>query len=123
MRMFIPAAGSVLVSIFCGAALVACIDSPPGPAATSGAKIVVQWDPLACGTPHRIAVELEDEEGLPLSSSAPCALGGLSFGAPHLGVYVGRAYAWTAGQPIRSITPVRIVVDEPVVRWIVETPQ
>jgi hypothetical protein len=125
MRKLNPVApfASMLVSTLCGAAPAACIDSPPGPTAPSGAKIVVQWDPLACGTPHRIAVELEDEEGLPLSSSAPCALGGLSLGAPHYGVYTGRAYAWTAGQPIRSITPAWIVVDEPIVRWIVETPR
>jgi hypothetical protein len=38
-------------------------------------------------------------------------------------VYVGRVYAWTAGEPIRSITPVRLDVDEPIVHWLVATPR
>ena len=116
MRLF------VLVAPF-WAAFVACIDSPPATDAMASARVVVQWDPLACGAPHRIAIELEDEEGRPLSSSAPCALGGLSLGVPHFGVYLGRVYAWTAEQPIRSVMPVRIDVDEPIVRWQVATPE
>jgi len=122
MRLLVSLGSPVLVSIVCWAALAACIDDPPEGEAPQGARIVVQWDPLACGVPHRVAIELADEEGRPISSSAPCALGGLVLEAPHLGVYVGRVYAWTAGQPIRSITPVQLDVDERIVRWLVATP-
>jgi hypothetical protein len=105
-----------------GSALAACLDGPSFESPRS-ARIVVSWDPLACGSPHRVAVELEDEEGAPLSSSVPCALGAVVLQAPHYGVYLGRVYAWTAGEPIRSITPVRLQVDEPIVRWLVATPK
>jgi hypothetical protein len=123
MRLFVLVAPSVFVSMLFWAALVACIDNPPAADAMPSARIVVQWDPLACGAPHRIAVELADEAGRPLSSSAPCALGGLTLEAPHFGVYLGRVYSWNADRPIRSITPVRLYVDEPIVRWLVATPE
>ncbi len=113
---------SVLFSIGFWAAFVACIDAPAS-GSPDGARIVVSWDPLACGTPHRVAVELEDEAGAPISASAPCVIGALTLHAPRFGVYLGRVYAWTAGQPIRSVTPVQIQVDEPVVRWMVATPE
>jgi len=122
MRLLMLIAPSVLVSIVLWAAFVACIDSPPAEG-TRTARIVARWDPLACGTPHRVAIELADEEGSPISSSAPCTAGGLELEAPHHGVYQGRVYAWTAGQPIRSIMPARLVVDEAVVRWVVATPE
>jgi hypothetical protein len=115
------AASPVPISIGCWLALVACLDAPL-PEAPPSARIVVSWDPLACGAPHRVAIELQDEDGAAISSSAPCALGGLVLEAPHFGVYFGRVYAWSADQPIRSITPVRLHVDEPIVRWIVATP-
>jgi hypothetical protein len=122
MRLFVLIAPPVLVSILFWTAFVACIDGPSLEAPPS-VRIVVSWDPLACGAPHRVAIELEDEAGVPISSSAPCALGGLTLEAPHFGVYLGRVYAWTAGQPIRSIMPVRLHVDEPIVRWMVATPE
>lgn len=122
MRLLILIAPSVLVSIVL-AAFVACIDSPPTEGGTRTARIVAKWDPLACGTPHRVAIELADEEGRPISSSAPCTAGGLELEAPHLGVYLGRVYAWTLGQPIRSIMPARLLVDESVVHWVVATPE
>ena len=121
MRLLARAAPTALLSLACGSAFVACLDAPSFETPPS-ARIVVSWDPRACGAPHRIAVELEDEAGLPLSSSVPCALGSLALEAPHFGVYLGRVYAWTADQPIRSITPVRLDVDEPIVRWLVATP-
>src|SRR5438045_1475436 len=121
MRLFSVLAPSILVSIVLGAALVACVDGPSFEAPPS-ARIVVSWDPLACGAPHRVAIELQDETGTPISSSVPCALGGVALEAPHFGVYLGRVYAWTADQPIRSVTPVRLYVDEPIVRWLVATP-
>ena len=114
---------AVLRSIACAAALAACIDEPPAFEASARPRIVVTWEPAACGTPHRIALELADEAGVPVSSSAPCAQGSLSVQVLRFGVYVGRVYAWTAGQPIRSIMPARIEVDEPIVRWRVETPE
>jgi hypothetical protein len=100
----------------------ACVDAPlpPGP---PQAKIVAAWDPLACGEPHRVAVELEDDAGAPLSASAPCSIGGLTIDAPHFGVYRGRIYAWQLGEPERSSVDVHLVVDEPIVRWDVATPR
>jgi hypothetical protein len=102
-------------------AFTACIDSPM-PDDPAIARVVVAWDPLACGAPHRIVVELEDQAGVKLSSSTPCNTGSLTVDAPHFGIYYGRIYAWEAGEDIRSITPVRLFVDEPVVRWLIATP-
>jgi hypothetical protein len=102
-------------------AFVACVDTPI-PDGPPVARVIVSWDPLACGPPHRIAVELEDEAGVAISASTPCTQGSLSLDAPHFGIYRGRIYAWVAGEAIRSITSVRIAVDEAVVRWIVATP-
>src|SRR4051794_36613932 len=78
----------------------ACIDAPP-PASPPIARVVVSWDPRACRAPHRVVLELEDDDGAPLSSSVPCGLGGLTVDVPHFGVYRGRIYAWVAGEPIR----------------------
>jgi hypothetical protein len=103
-------------------AFAACIDSPLDVDEPAIARVVVVWDPLACGEPHRVAVELEDHAGVKLSSSTPCNAGSLAIDAPHIGVYFGRIYAWEAGEDIRSITPVRLTVDEPVVRWLIATP-
>jgi hypothetical protein len=116
-------ASAGLRSIACAAALAACLDEPPAFEASSRPRIVVSWEPLACGAPHRVALELADEAGVPVSSSAPCAQGSLSVQVLRFGVYVGRVYAWTAGQPIRSIMPARIDVDESIVHWSVETPE
>ena len=104
-------------------AFTACIDSPmPDHDTPPIARVVVAWDPLACHTPHRVVVELEDHAGVKLSSSTACATGSLTIDTPHFGLYFGRIYAWEAGEDIRSITAVRLVVDEPVVRWWVATP-
>lgn len=102
-------------------AFTACIDSPM-PDEPALARVIVAWDPLACGEPHRVAVELEDQDGIKLSSSTPCTAGSLTLEARHFGVYYGRVYAWEAGKDIRSVTPVRIFVDEPVTRWLIVTP-
>ena len=99
----------------------ACIDTPM-PDDPPIARVIVVWDPLACGAPHRVVVELEDHAGAKLSSSTACATGSITIDTPHFGTYYGRIYAWEAGESIRSVTPVRLVVDEPVVRWIVATP-
>ncbi|MBA3502528.1 MAG: hypothetical protein M4D80_21660 [Myxococcota bacterium] len=101
----------------------ACMDiDSPMPDEPLIARVIVVWDPLACGDPHRVAVELEDQAGVKLSSSTPCNAGSLTIDARHFGVYYGRIYAWEAGEPIRSITTVRLFVDEPVMRWLIATP-
>ena len=103
-------------------AFAACIDDPPDPG-PSVARLVVVWDPLACGAPHRIAIELADEAGVPLSASTPCNIGGLTVDLSHLGSYHGRIYAWSLDAPARSITLVDLVIDQPIVHWQVETPR
>lgn len=112
---------TALATLLFWSALVACIDAPASESPPS-ARIIVQWDPRACGAPHRVAVELEDEAGAPIAASVPCGLGSVVLEAPHVGIYWGRVYAWRAGEPIRSVTPVRLYVDEPVVRWLIATP-
>ena len=104
------------------AGLAGCIDEPPAPGSTI-ARLVAAWDPLACGDPHRVALELEDDTGVKLSASTPCNLGGLTLDAPHFGTYRGRIYAWALDAPIRSIAPVEVTIDEPIVHWSVATPQ
>ncbi len=110
-----------LVTLLFWLVFAACIDTPM-PDDPPIARVLVVWDPLACGEPHRVAVELEDHAGVKLSSSTPCDAGSLTIDTPHFGVYYGRVYAWEAGTSIRSITPVRLFVDDMVVRWLVATP-
>jgi len=111
-----------LVTAACWLALTACLDEPlpPGPAA---ARLIVAWDPLACGEPHRVVVELEDDNGAPRSAGAPCSLGGVALDLAQYGVYRGRIYAWAIAAPIRSVTPLELTIDEPIVQWHVETPR
>lgn len=100
----------------------ACVDAPVENEPPQ-AKIVATWDPLRCGEPHRVAVELEDDDGAPVSASTPCTTGSLTLDARHFGTYRGRIYAWRLGLGERSSEEVRLIVDEPIVRWNVETPQ
>ena len=102
-------------------ALAACFDAPveSGP---SVARLVVMWDPLACGEPHRVAIELADEAGAMLSASTPCNLGGVTVDVAHFGTYQGRIYAWAPGSPARSVTPIDVVIDQEIVHWPVATP-
>lgn len=99
----------------------ACLDTPL-PDLEPQARIVTIWDPVACGDPYRVVVELEDERGVRFSRSAPCALGGLTIDVPYWGIYVGRIYAWRLGPEIRSELFVRLEVDAPIVHWVVDTP-
>jgi hypothetical protein len=112
-------------SILFWLSFTACVDFD-GPTSSVDApyiaRVVVEWDPLACGPPHRIAVELEDHAGAKLSASAPCNGGALMIDTPHFGFYYGRVYAWEAGSAIRSVTSIRLAVDEPIVRWLIATP-
>jgi hypothetical protein len=111
----------LFVAAVAWAAFAACLDAPTdhGP---SLARLVVAWDPLACGAPHRIAIELADEAGVPLSASTPCNLGGLTVDLSHFGGYHGRLYAWALDAPVRSVMPIDLVIDQPIVRWEVATP-
>jgi hypothetical protein len=102
--------------------LVACVDHP-FPETPPAARVVTAWDPLECGEPHRVAVELEDHDGGLVSGSVPCARGSIALDVPHFGTYRGRVYAWELDEPIRSILPVQLVVDEAIVRWLVMTPR
>ena len=115
----------ILVPVVCAvvfwtlfAACVANVPDDPEPVA----RLLASWDPLACGDPHRVVLELEDESGNRVASSTPCWLGGIAVDLPSWGFYTGRLYTWVAGAPIRSITPVTLVVDAAVIRWQVATP-
>src|SRR5262245_48140242 len=97
-------------------ALAACIDAPVEPDAPF-ARLVAAWDPLACGDPHRVVVELGDEEGGGVSASTPCNLGGLTLDVAHFGTYRGRIYAWVLGAAIRSEAAIEVTIDRPIVQW------
>jgi hypothetical protein len=109
----------VAAALWLGAA--GCLDAPveAGPAV---ARLVIGWDPLACGEPHRVVVELEDDAGAPRSASAPCNLGGVTVDLAHEGVYRGRVYAWALDAPVRSVMAIEVTVDEAIVQWRVATP-
>ena len=124
MRLIIWIGSPWLVTALFWLAFIACVDAPydPPPAVS---RVVASWDPDSCGDPHRVAIELEDEAGVKLSTSTRCGLGSLTLDAPHFGIYRGRIYAWAleADPMIRSITALRLTIDEPVVRWMIATPQ
>jgi hypothetical protein len=114
---------ATLIFWTCFAACIAgCIDAPL-PDVEPQSRIVASWDPLACGDPHRVVIELEDDDGRMLSRSVPCDAGGVTIDIPRFGVYWGRIYAWTFGPEIRSVLHVRIEVDAPVIFWAVDTPR
>ncbi len=100
----------------------ACIaEVPDEPEPVS--RLLASWDPLACGEPHRVVLELEDEAGNPISASTPCWLGGLAVDLPRWGWYTAKIYSWVLDQPIRSVKTVTLAIDAPIVRWQVITPQ
>ena len=98
-----------------------CLDLPPESSAAT-ARLVTAWDPLACGDPHRVVVELEDDGGAKLSAGTPCNIGGLTLDVSHLGSYHGRVYAWALDAPIRSITSIDVMIDKPIVHLQISTP-
>jgi len=98
-----------------------CLDVPPESGAAT-ARLVTAWDPLACGDPDRVVVELEDDGGAKLSASTPCTIGGVTLDVSHLGSYHGRIYAWALDAPIRSITAIDVMIDRPIVHLQVSTP-
>jgi hypothetical protein len=103
-----------------------CVDTPL-PDTEPQSRVLVSWDALACGDPHRVVVELEDTDGVKLAQSVPCEIGEMSIDIRRWGVYRGRIYAWMldAGSAavIRSEMPVRLEIDAPLVQWVVETPR
>lgn len=109
------------VAALAWAVCTACLDAPgaPGPAV---ARLVVAWDPLACGAPHRVAVELEDDADARVAASTPCSLGAVTVDVAHTGAYHGRIYAWAIGEPVRSVTSIEVNIDQAVVRRQVATP-
>jgi hypothetical protein len=111
-----------VLAVLVAVATVGCAEQPftePEPQS----RIIAAWDPLACGDPHRVAVELEDHLGVPISRSVPCELGGVTLDVPHWGVWRGRIYAWRSGPDIRSVLTVQVEVDSPIVHWLVDTPR
>jgi hypothetical protein len=100
----------------------ACIDAPVEPDPPF-ARLVAVWDPLACGDPHRVVVELYDDDGAGAAASAPCNIGGLTVDVAHFGSYRGRIYAWALGAAIRSEAAIEVTIDRPIVQWTVETPR
>ena len=103
----------------CFAACV--VPEPPHGAPT--ARVIATWDPVACGDPHRVVIELADEEGVPRSASAPCNIGSLELDGVPYAPYSGRIYAWALGEDVRSIAPLEVEVDQRVVRLAVVTPR
>jgi len=108
--------------VMCGVFAAGCLDEPL-PSGPAVARLVVAWDPLACGDPHRVAIELADDAGVPIAASTPCNLGGITVDVAHLGSYRGRIYAWAIAAPIRSEAPIELMINEAIVHWHVETPR
>lgn len=113
---------TLLASLAFWSCFGACVADSRPPDAQPLSRVVASWDPLACGAPHRVVLELEDEDGRKLSQSVPCELGGMTIDVGRWGVYIGRIYAWVIGPEIRSVAPVRIDVDGPVIYWTTPTP-
>jgi hypothetical protein len=116
----------VFGSCVIGGCMAGCLDTPL-PATEPQSRVLASWDPLACGEPHRVVVELEDDDGAKLSSSVPCDLGEMTIDIRHWGIYRGRIYAWMldagSGAVIRSERPVQLEIDAPIVQWVVDTPR
>ena len=122
MRSSLVLVGSPwFVTVLVWGATSGCLDVPPGSDDVT-ARLVAAWDPLACGDPHRVVVELADDGGAKLSASTPCNIGGLTLDVAHLGSYHGRVYAWALDAPIRSITAIDVMIDQPIVHLQVSTP-
>lgn len=101
---------------------VSCLDAPV-PDLPPAARVVTAWDPRACGDPHRVAVELEDDFGVLVTGSAPCERGSVALDVVHFGVYEARVYPWSLEAPTREIAlSARLPVDQAIVHWSVQTP-
>jgi hypothetical protein len=93
------------------------------PDATPQARLVVNWDPLVCGAPHRVVLELEDDAGVSTSESVPCEIGSITLDVTHWGVYRARIYAWTPDTTPYSIVFMRLDIDQQIIYLTVETPR
>src|SRR3954463_3086638 len=100
----------LFIAVAAWVALAACIDAPPEPR-LSPARLVVAWDPLACGDPHRLVVELRDDAGAVVSASTPCSLGTLAIDVAHFGSYRARIYAWVLDPTARPSAPDERIVE------------
>ncbi len=111
--------------IFGSCVAAGCVDAPL-PEREPQARLVTAWNALDCGEPHRVAMEIEDDDGRMLSTSVPCELGEMTIDVPAWGIYLGRIYAWSLSgseATISSVVPVRLEIDAPLVQWNVETPR
>ena len=114
--------GALLAFWACFGAMVGgCIDAPTDPPEPQ-AQLFAHWDPLGCGEPHRVVIDLEDEGGAPLTGSAPCNRGGVTLDVAHYGTYRGRIYALELGMPPRDAIAVQLTIDSRVVQWEVAAP-
>lgn len=101
-----------------------CLDELPDDPTPPAARVVTAWDPLLCREPRqRVVVELEDDDGFAISSSAACVIGSLTLDARKWGFYSGVVYSWMLGEPMRAPIRVSLAVDAPMIRWWVPTPQ
>jgi hypothetical protein len=120
--LIIMLSSPLLVAAIAWTAFAACLDAPLE-ASLPVARLVAGWDPFLCGEPHRVALELADEVGARVATSAPCNAGGLTLDVPQRGTYRGRIYASPPGTEIRAATAVEVVIDAPIVQWWVATPR
>lgn len=128
--LLVPLCSPLVVAALAWTLFAACIDAPPEPR-LSLARLVVAWDPLACGDPHRLVVELRDDAGAVVSASTPCSLGTLAVDIAHFGSYRGRLSAWALDPPARPSGPtdevtieatIEVTMDQPIVHWDVMVP-
>jgi hypothetical protein len=112
----------VMMLVLVGVVASGCLDTP-SPHDAAAAELVTTWDPLICGDPHRVEVELADLAGVMSAASAPCDLGVLALDVAHFGNYTGRVYAWAIGEPARSIVPITVTIDAAVAHQHVVTPE
>lgn len=112
---------SILITMAIGV-LAGCLSTVPDDDEPPASRVIVQWNPLECGEPHRVVLELEHEDGTDASSSVPCILGSLTLELGQWGIYFGRFYGWEAGVPIRGVEAVTLTVDAPVIHWQLTEP-
>ena len=97
--------------------VVGCLDELPDDPTPPAARVVTAWDPLLCRDPRqRVVVELEDDDGFAISSSAACVIGGLTIDARKWGFYSGVVYAWMLGEPMHAVMRVTLAVANRTIR-------
>jgi hypothetical protein len=100
-----------------------CLAQAPDDADTPAAsRVIAMWDPLHCTDDHRVVVELEDEDGVHFSRSAPCVIGSVTLDVPHWGFYSGLCYAWSAERPMVRTTDLALAADAPIIHWQIVNP-